>query len=288
MQERRGAAWVAEPDGAVAGLAACWPRDGDTWEIGKMYVGAAARGSGAATALLDAAEQFARTQGAVEIVLWSDTRFLRAHAFYEKHCFVRSGPIRALGDKSNSVEFGFSKPIRGVVVRVLDVAAAYSAERPLADLLVACVADGASVSFLPPLQPSVARAFWRKLAAQVATSRRILVVAWADGVIAGTVTVDCDTPENQPHRADVQKLLVHPWARRRGIGRALVETAEDAARKAGRTLLTLDTLAGDAGEPLYRSVGFVEAGRIPGYALNADLIPYPTVVLYKQLAPVSS
>ncbi len=247
-----------------------------------MYVATAARGGDAASRLLDAATDFARDAGAAELHLWSDTRFLRAHAFYEKHGFVRSGPIRALGDRSNSIEFGYAKPLSGLVVRVLDVAAAGSAERGLAEILAACVDTGASVSFLPPLSEDTARAFWRRAAAAVATGRRVLVAAWLDGALAGVVMLDCDMPPNQPHRAEVQKLLVHPDARRRGVARALMLAAEMAAREAGRTLLTLDT-GSNAAEALYQALGYIEVGRIPGFALLGDGTRCATALFYKLL-----
>ncbi len=284
MQGKGGAAFVAERDGAVRSLTAVWPDADGGWEIGKMYCAAEMRGTSAAPGLLLLAEQFARAQGGRELRLWSDTRFTRAHAFYEKHGFLRTGPIRALGDRSNSVEFGYWKPLNDVVVRALNVAAAASAERALADILVACVDSGAAVSFLPPLSRDVARAFWHRCTGGVAAGRRILVVAWLDGRLAGVVTVDCDTPPNQPHRADLQKLLVRPDARRRGVARALVAAAEREALQAGRTLLTLDTREGDLAEPLYRSLGYNEAGRIPGYALNPDGTSHATVLFYKSLA----
>ena len=282
MAARGGAAWAAEASGAVAGLVACWPDTGGGFEVGKMYVQAGARGGGPAADLLDTATGFARDSGATELRLWSDTRFRRAHAFYEKHGFVRTGPIRALGDRSNSVEFGYCKPLSGVVVRVLDVAAAGSAERALTEILVACVDDGASVSFLPPLSRDVARAFWHRAASAVAARRRIILAAWLDGRLAGVVTLDCDTPQNQPHRAEVKKLLVHPSARRRGLARALMLAAEAAAADAGRTLLTLDT-ASDGAEALYRALGYVEAGRIPGYAIGAGGAVFETILFWKRL-----
>ncbi len=285
MQAKAGAAWAAEADGEVAGLVACWPMPNGGFEVGKMYVAAAHRGNGAASALLTKAEAFARACGAPELMLWSDTRFTRAHAFYERHGFLRAGPLRALGDRSNSVEFGYAKPLSGIVVRVLDTAAAGSAERGLARILVACVDGGASVSFLAPLSPEAALAFWHRASAAVAAGRRILVVAWADGVLAGVVTLDCDTPPNQPHRAEVQKLLVHPDARGRGVARALMAAAEQAAGEASRTLLTLDTQEGSAAERLYRALGYVEAGRIPGYALDpAGQGRHATILFYKELA----
>jgi ribosomal protein S18 acetylase RimI-like enzyme len=173
-------------------------------------------------------------------------------------------------------------------IELLDPAAAAAAERRLAEILCACVDAGASVSFLPPLPLHVARALWRDTAAEVASGARLLLGAWSEGELVGTVTLDLATPPNQPHRAEVQKLLVHPQARRRGIARALMLQAEEAALSARRTLLTLDTRAGDAAERLYRQLGWTEAGRIPGYALNADGTPCDTILFWKRLSRPTS
>ena len=172
---------------------------------------------GLAPALLATAEAHARAAGATRLVLWSDTRFDRAHRFYEKRSYVRHGPIRVLHDISNSLEFGYAKPVAGI--EVLDAAAAASAERRLAEILCACVDAGASVSYLPPLAPDVARGFWKRMAADVAAGTRILLAAWDDASV-GTVMLEFASSPNQPHRAEVQKLLVHPAARRRGMARA--------------------------------------------------------------------
>ena len=103
--------------------------------------------------------------------------------------------------------------------------------------------------------------------------------------IVGTVQLDLATPPNQPHRAEVKKLLVHPWARRRGIGKSLMTALEDHARQARRTLLTLDTVTGAAAEPLYLSLGYVAIGSIPQYALNFNSSKLePTTVMYKILS----
>lgn len=279
-----GALWVAEEAGKIIGMAGIAQLENKTWELGKFYVDAAHRGTGLAQSLLTTAETHARTAGADEIKLWSDTRFDRAHSFYEKRGYVRNGPIRVLNDLSNSLEFAYTKPISGVVVRRLDAAGAASAERALAEILRACVDNGAAVSFLPPLAPETARAFYHRLASQVAAGTRILLAGWANGRLAGTVTLDLDTPMNQPHRADVQKLLVHPEARRHGLARALMAALETEARAAGRALLTLDTKADDAAEPLYRSLFYHEAGRIPRYALNPDGTKHDTVLFWKELS----
>ena len=276
-----GALWAAEAGGEVVGVVGVAPGEG-FWEICKMYVAREHRGSGLARALLEQAEGFARQAGAARLKLWSDTRFERAHAFYAGRGYVRTGAIRVLNDLSNSLEFPFMKPIGGV--EVLDAAAANSAERRLAEILVACVDAGGSVSFLPPLAPDIAGAFYRRVAADVAAGRKLLLAGWLDGVLSGTVMLDLATPPNQPHRAEVQKLLVHPDARRRGLARALMERAELEAARTGRSLLTLDTRADDFAEGLYRGLGWTEAGRIPGYALNADrTTAHVTVLFYKNL-----
>jgi ribosomal protein S18 acetylase RimI-like enzyme len=155
----------------------------------------------------------------------------------------------------------------------------------LGALLHDCVRAGASVSFVLPFSTEEAVAFWRDqvLPAALRGTRRVLV-ARIDGVIAGTVQLDLDTPPNQPHRAEVKKLLVHPRARRRGAGRALMEAAEAEARAARRTLLTLDTAVGSYAEPLYRSMGYTAAGVIPGYAYNYDGSAIEsTIVMWKAL-----
>jgi GNAT superfamily N-acetyltransferase len=284
---RGGAAWVAERDGDVAGLVCTWPLAAGDWELAKVYVARAHRGGGLAHQLADTAEAFARERGATRMRLWSDTRFDRAHMFYHKRSFVRAGAIRALDDKSHSIEFAYAKPLTGVVVERLDAAAAASAEYGMARALVACVNDGAAVSFLPPMTVERALAFWRKVSAAVARGEKILLAAWCDGNLAGTVQLDLATPENQPHRADVAKMLVHPQARRRGIGRALLARAEAEGVAAGRTLLTLDTREGDFAEALYRGAGWTECGRIPDYALNADrATAHATVLFCKRLTPI--
>src|SRR6185503_15036027 len=137
-----------------------------------------------------------------------------------------------------------------------------------------------SVSYLPPLAAATARGFWKRASADVAAGTRILLVAWHDAILVGTVMLEFASAPNQPHRAEVQKLLVDPAARRRGVARALMTRLEQEAQRAGKTLLTLDTRAGDAAERLYRALGWHEAGRIPGYALNADHTPCDTIFFW--------
>ena len=276
-----GMLWVAEAAGTVVGMAAVTPIDRETWEIRKVYVHPDRHGAGLAHALLDTAEQHAVAAGAVRLRLWTDIRFDRAHRFYEKRSWVRDGPIRPLDDMPDILEFGYAKPVDGVAV--LDAAAASSAVRRLAEILVVCVDDGASVSFLPPLAQDVAREYMRGIASQAAQGRCVLLGAWSGGVLAGTVRVQLDTPPNQPHRADIAKLLVHPAHRRRGLARALMLAAEAAALQAGRSLLTLDTETGAAGERLYAGLGWTAVGRIPGYAKDAAGQPVDTTFFYKTL-----
>lgn len=263
-----GALWLAETG---LGMIATRPlREDQAWEIGRMYVARAARGTGLAQHLLATAEAHARAAGAGRMILWTDTRFEAAHAFYEKAGYVRQGAIRILDDLSKSLEFRYTKPLGGLVVEALDAAAAASAERPLAPILRACVAEGSSLSFLPPMEPSKARAYWKRVSTEVALNQRLLLVAWLDGALAGTVQLGLESQENQPHRAEVEKLMVAPTLRRQGVGTALVRRAEQAALRLGRTLLTLDTRGGDAGEALYRRLGWNETGRVPGCELDGQ------------------
>jgi len=140
----------------------------------------------------------------------------------------------------------------------------------LAGLLHACVEDGASINFIHPYSHEDAKRFWmKKVLPRVSDDALTVLVARVDGRIAGSVQLDCDTPPNQAHRADVKKLLVHPDFQRRGIGRRLMAEIETVAQRLGRSLLTLDTRSGDKGEPLYQSLGYIAAGVIPDYSRDA-------------------
>jgi GNAT superfamily N-acetyltransferase len=291
--EAGGALWAAEQDGRVIGMAATRPMtpaaerqyDRDAaWEICKVYVAKPARGTGVAHALLGAAEAHARAAGAERLVLWTDTRFETAHRFYEKRGFVRQGSIRILDDISNSLEFRYAKPLTGLVVEALDAAAAASAERRLAELLVNAVASGASLEWLPPLDPATARGYWKRVSSDVALSKAVLLVAWLEGELVGTVQLGLDMPQNAPHRAEVSKLLVDPRIARQGVGRALMQRAEQAARGIGRRLLVLDARRGTAAEALYRELGWTELGAIPGFELDAARQPADAVFFWKGLS----
>lgn len=152
----------------------------------------------------------------------------------------------------------------------------------LAGVLIDCVEGGASVSFMSPLPRDRARAFWRRVAQGVAAGERALLVAEDARGLCGTVQLVLDQPENQPHRADLSKLLVHRRARRQGLGAALVRAAEATARECRKTLLVLDTASG-AAERLYERLGWKRVGVIPGYALLPQGGLCDTTVYYRNL-----
>ena len=149
---------------------------------------------------------------------------------------------------------------------VLDAVAARAAIDELADVLVDCVAGGASVSFMLPFGRDDAVAYFDKVIASVARDETVLIAAKRDGRIVGTVQLGLDMPPNQPHRGDIRKLLVHRAARKHGLGAALMERAEQEAKARGRTLLVLDT-AGSEAERLYVRTGWQRVGVVPDYAM---------------------
>jgi hypothetical protein len=152
-------------------------------------------------------------------------------------------------------------------------------------LLHACVLAGASVGFVLPFGEAEAVGFWeRKILPAVRENRVLLLAARSAGRLVGTVQLDHDMPPNQPHRAEVRKLLVGPAHRRQGIARALMGEIERRARNLGRSLLTLDTRTGDKAEPLYTALGFTVAGIIPDYCRDtlSDRLD-PTTIMYKRI-----
>ena len=156
---------------------------------------------------------------------------------------------------------------------------------PLADILLDCVEGGASVSFMSALPRERAIAFWRGVADGVRSGERLLLIGVepASGRIDGTVQVVLAQPDNQPHRADVAKMLVHRRARRRGLAQAMLAAAEQAARAAGKTVLVLDTVTGGDDERLYARCGWQRVGEIPHYALMPDGRPCATTYFHRQL-----
>jgi ribosomal protein S18 acetylase RimI-like enzyme len=152
-------------------------------------------------------------------------------------------------------------------------------KKDLSELLISVVEDGASIGFLPPLSMNEAEAYWQNVI-------KPDVMLWTvadEGKIVGTIQLHLAMKANASHRAEVAKLMVHPNFRRNGAARLLMNTAEQAARLDGRTLLVLDTRAGDPSNTLYRSLGYIEAGRIPKYARSADGDLHETVYYYKEI-----
>lgn len=173
-----------------------------------------------------------------------------------------------------------------ITIRHLSPQEAREQIEALSAILIDCVEGGASVSFMSPLAQERADAFWLDIAEGVAAGERILLVAQDDTSrrIVGTVQIVLKQPENQPHRADIAKMLVHRQARKRGIGAALMTAAEDAARMAGKSVLVLDTVTGGDAERLYERVGWTRSGVIPNYALWPKGGFCDTTVFYKQIS----
>jgi len=168
------------------------------------------------------------------------------------------------------------------VRRLFEVSEAQA--RALAEVLIDCVEGGASVSFMHPLPLPKALAFWQGVAAGVTQGERALLVAEDAESIVGTVQLVLDQPENQPHRADLSKMLVLRRARRAGVGAALLLAVERTARECGKSLLVLDT-ASDEAARLYARLGWAHCGTVPGYALLPHGGFCDTHFFYRQLQP---
>jgi GNAT superfamily N-acetyltransferase len=153
----------------------------------------------------------------------------------------------------------------------------------LADILIDCVSGGASVSFMHPLTRERAVAFWRRVADGVSRGERALLVAEDSLGLCGTVQLILDLPENQPHRAELAKMLVHRRARRQGLGEALMRAAEKTGRESGKTLLALDAVTDGDAARLYERLGWVKVGSIPNFALMPDGSPCSTTYYYRVL-----
>jgi GNAT superfamily N-acetyltransferase len=165
--------------------------------------------------------------------------------------------------------------IRDITPDRFDIAA-------LTALLIDAVDSGAAVGFVAPLARERALAYWEEIRAELG-ERLVLMGAYQDGRLVGSVQLSCAWQPNGRHRAEIQKLFVHTSVRRRGIGRALMTAVEQRAARLGRWLLVLDTRAGDKAEPLYESLGYIRVGTIPDYAANSAGGLSPTVIFYKRL-----
>jgi GNAT superfamily N-acetyltransferase len=277
-RSKRGMLWAAEAEGAVVGMIAVAPHGDGAWEICRLYVAAPWRGAGLAHELLDRAEAHARAAGATRLLLWSDTRFDRAHRFYEKRGYVRSGPVRPLNDLSNSLEFAYAKPVNGA--EALDAAGVLSAERALVDLQVACAHLAPST-----LRSDAARAYWHRAAGCVAARETMVVAGWHDARLAGCVLLRSDMPADQAHRVVLELILATPEARRHGLARTMLERSEQEAVRAGRTLLSAELPADNASIADFHSQGWNEAGRIPAGAGPPGGPRRDLLILYRQLSP---
>jgi GNAT superfamily N-acetyltransferase len=175
-------------------------------------------------------------------------------------------------------------PRPGFSVHRLDAGQASASVDALSELLIDCVEGGASVSFMLPLALEQAISFWQSVADGVARSERVLLVTRdAGGQIVGTVQLITAQPPNQPHRADVAKMLVRRSARRQGVAQQLMGAVEAAARDAGKTVLVLDTVTGGDAERLYARAGWQRVGEVPNYALMPDGQLCSTTYFHKQL-----
>ena len=172
----------------------------------------------------------------------------------------------------------------GIEIRRLDTSELEGHLDGLAAVLADCVAGGASVSYMEPFGHDDARTAFAGFAADAKRGGRLILAAFDGDRVVGTVQLVYALPPNQPHRADIAKLLVHRDARRRGVAAALMAEAEHAALAAGRTLLVLDTVTGDPAERLYERLGWTRVGVIPDYALYPDGRPCATTVFYKSLS----
>jgi ribosomal protein S18 acetylase RimI-like enzyme len=178
--------------------------------------------------------------------------------------------------------------IEGVEIRRIEGVEVRQRIEQFSSILVDCVEGGAGVSFMLPFGPADAAVFWQSVASDCDAGKRIVIAALMESVAVGTVQILPVQIPNQPHRAEVAKLLVHRRARRRGIARALMARVEAEARAAKRSLLTFDTTTGDAAEQFYLSLGYVRAGIIPHYAHKPEGGLVATSVFYKLIGSESA
>ncbi len=268
--QQGGALWVAGEGDAVAGMVGTRPLGDASWELCKMYLAASARGGGTAQALIAAAEDFARAQGGAVMQLWSDTRFDRAHRFYEKQGYVRRGAIRALNDLSNSLEYPYWKPLIGSFIVSLDAPGAESAVPALARLQARRTG----------MDVAAASRVWHHRAREVAQGSRAMLLAWQGGVVAGTISLGLTQAETGRHRATVQDALTGDDPT---ILRGLIHNTEREARDHGRRLLVMHAAEGGEAEALCAGLGWTDAGVIPDYTLAEDGTSRPAVIFYRQL-----
>ncbi|RVD70678.1 MAG: GNAT family N-acetyltransferase [Mesorhizobium sp.] len=168
-------------------------------------------------------------------------------------------------------------------IKISTLNEAAETEKLLAALLVETVAGGGSVSFMHPLAQDAAEAFWRKSLAAAARGERVVLGAWDGEVLAGTVTLLLDFPPNQPHRAEIAKLMTRLDRRGQGVATRLMRAAEDIAVERGRTLLVLDTASEEGASGLYEKLGFTLTGEIPDFALKPHGGLTGTLIYWKRI-----
>jgi len=169
------------------------------------------------------------------------------------------------------------------MIRVLSYEDAGPSLLPLAEILTDCVNDGASVGFMAPCEWQGFIPYWNRVFNEVERGDTALLVAEHRDEIVGTVQLGLSQMPNQPHRADLKKLLIHRKARGLGLARKLMEAAEEEARNKRKTLICLDTATGSPAEAIYTHLGWERVGVIPNYALYPDGSPCATTLFYKGL-----
>ncbi len=289
-QQGAGNFWVATVDDQVIGTIALREYAAGQGALRKMFVDAAYRGRvGVAGRLLATLLAWARERRIDTITLGTTERFLAAHRFYEKHGFVPIAveslpadfPRMAVDTRFYALTLNAAAPVIGVWgMDEID-----ARETELVSLLQRCVADGASIGFMDPLSARDASSYWQRVGRAVQAGDLRLWAAEADGRLVGSVQLALEHRANGRHRAEVAKLMVDPVARRRGIGRALMQVLEAEARALGRSTLVLDTRAGDPSERLYGGLGYHRVGEIPNYALSTDGVLHSTAIYFKLLEP---
>lgn len=283
-RNKGGNLWAAASDGLVVGMVAVAPYALDTWEISRMYVGRAWRGSGLAHRLIDTVEATARAAGATRMVLWSDTRFPSGHRFYEKRSYVRAGLPKILGNAEMSLDYPYAKPLTPLAIELADSLALSSCERILTRMLTDAAAAGGDLGFPCRADAEFGRLTWRETIGQVAGGRRIVLLAWCEGVVSGSVEVDLRTRPTEPTLARVERLLVSPAQEGGAVARELVAHAQAVAKALGRTLLIAAARDGTTLEGLLLECGWNTAGSIPDATVDADGLPSIQKLFWRRAA----
>jgi ribosomal protein S18 acetylase RimI-like enzyme len=157
----------------------------------------------------------------------------------------------------------------------------------LSDMLIETVANGGSVSFMHPLDREVAANFWKDSLARAESGGRVVLGAFQGSELIGTVTLDLATPPNQPHRAEIAKLMTRLRYRGHGVARSLMLEAERIAVERNRTLLVLDTAAEEGAAGFYERLGYQRVGVIPAYALKPHGGLTGTIIYFKRIGPAA-